>query len=265
MNRTIRFVMCCVITGCAAGAVAAQSSSRVTRPPLVTAESEPWYLEGTPITFAGQVYHLAGPRVHFIPSEMVRSGHFHGVPLYARTTIEPYSIVFLPVGGGLMQPYERRRAGELAGTVGSTAPSFPVALSSDASADYAAFGPQAPAPPRLADPAFDARLFMGPEPVGTTGVALAASLPAPPPLVDLAVQARRRRAESPNAIFVQYDAARWFSSGPAVAFDESRFVRIGEKDGFPIYRERRGPASTIYVPVAKDAAGALAPYARRGR
>jgi hypothetical protein len=263
MNGTIRLVMCCVITGCVSAALAAQSSSRGTRPPLVTAESESWYLEGTPITFAGQTYHLAGSKVHFIPTEMVRSGDFLGVPLYARTTIEPYSMVFVPVAGGLMQPYERRRAGDIAGTVGSTASSFPVALSSDESSGYATFGHQAPAPPRHADPAFDAALFNGPEPVGTTGIGAAAPLAAPPPLVDLAVQARRRRAESPNAIYFQYDGARWFSSGSAVPFDASRFVRTGEKDGFPIYRTRRGPAATIYVPVAKDAAGALAPYTRR--
>lgn len=265
MNGRVRFVMCCVVTCCTAAALSAQSSSRQTRPPLVTAESEPWHLEGTPITFAGQVYYPAGPRVHFIPSEMVRSGDFRGVPLYARTTIEPYSVVFVPVGGGLMQPYERRRSGELAGTVGSTVPSFPVALSSDPFNEYAGFGPQAPAPPHHGDPAFDAHLFSGPDPVGTTGITLAAPAPMPPPLVDLAVQARRRRAESPNAIFFQYDGARWFSSGPAVSYDSSRFVRTGEKDGFPIYKGRRGPASTIYVPVAKDAAEALAPYTRRDR
>ena len=71
-------------------------------------------------------YYPAGPRVHFMPFEMVRSGDFLGIPLYSRTTIEPYSVVFIPVGGGMMQPYERRREGELAGTVGSSAPSFPV-------------------------------------------------------------------------------------------------------------------------------------------
>ena len=120
---------------------------RGTRPPAVTAELAPWYVNGSPITFAGHFYYPAGPRVHFLPFEMVRSGDFLGIPLYSRTTIEPYSVIFIPVGGGMMQPFERRREGELAGTEGSSAPSFPVALDSDSALDNVSYGPAAAAPP----------------------------------------------------------------------------------------------------------------------
>ena len=104
-------------------AAAAQMTMRPTPVPIVTAENEYWYLEGEPITFSGSIYYPAGPEIYFIPYEMVRSGEFRGIPLYSRTTIEPFSKVFVPLPGGRMLPYERRRAGDLAGTTGSTAPS----------------------------------------------------------------------------------------------------------------------------------------------
>ncbi len=54
----------------------------------------------------------------FSGDQMVRTGYYNGVPLYADTTIEPYSVVLVPVGRGQMRPYERIRDGELAGTTG---------------------------------------------------------------------------------------------------------------------------------------------------
>ena len=85
---------------------------------------------GEPIVFAGNYYYPAGPAIHFLANEMVPTGSYRGIQLYSRTTIEPYSVVFVPVAGGLMQPYERRRAGDLAGTTGSSVPSFPVEIPS---------------------------------------------------------------------------------------------------------------------------------------
>ena len=41
----------------------------------------------------------------------------------------PYSIVYVPIGRGLLQPYERIRQGELAGSTGSRTPAFPVRAS----------------------------------------------------------------------------------------------------------------------------------------
>ena len=59
--------------------------------------------------FAGSLYYPAGPVVFFNGDVMVRTGYYYGVPLYADTTIEPYSIVLVPIGRGQMQPYERLR------------------------------------------------------------------------------------------------------------------------------------------------------------
>jgi hypothetical protein len=99
-----------------------QVQSRPTDAPLVTADNESWYVNREPIQFAGDLYYLAGAAVFFNANTMVHSGHYNGVPLYADTTLEPYSIVYVPFERGLMQPYERPRQG----TVASRTPSFPV-------------------------------------------------------------------------------------------------------------------------------------------
>ena len=128
-------------------AASAQATYRPTRPPIVTAESERWYLEGQPITYWGSVYYPAGPAVFFNPNEMARSGDYKGIPLYAMKTRDLFDVVFVPVGSGLLQPYERRRDGDVAGTVGNSAPSFPVDRDYEPSLWDAV--PQAAGPPVL--------------------------------------------------------------------------------------------------------------------
>jgi hypothetical protein len=94
--------------------------------PTITAENEPWFLARAPLMIGGILYVPAGPQVHFNRDEMVRTGFYGAVPVYVQTTIEPGSVIFVPLSGGLMQPYQRRRSGELAGTEGSIPPSFPI-------------------------------------------------------------------------------------------------------------------------------------------
>src|SRR5688500_828024 len=103
----------------------AQVNSRPTEAPIVTAENDSWYRRGEPVVVSGEFYYPAGPTTFFNGNVMVRVGHYNGVPLYANTTLEPHSIVLVPVGRNLMQPYERPRTGDLAGTTGSRLPSFP--------------------------------------------------------------------------------------------------------------------------------------------
>lgn len=268
MTRTAALVISCAIATCTAQPAAAQSTMREPGPSAVTADAEPWYLSGSPVTFAGRTYYPAGARMHFIPSEMVLSGEFRGVPLYSRTTIEPYSLVFVPVAGGLFQPYERRRDGDLAGTVGSSAPSFPVTLASEESlAGESPSLPQAAAPPMRGRITSAADLAAVPRPVGTTGSSATTGTAAPttdvPSLAPSRPAAARRiphRPDAINGIFITYAGDRWFSSGPPVLFDASRFEVTGSREGFPVYRDRTAPRSTIYVPVAVGAAGLVAPY-----
>ncbi len=248
----------------------AQVSMQPTPRPLVTAESEGWYVAGEPITFAGTFYFPAGAQVYFDGNQMVRSGFYLGIPLYTRTTEEPYSRVYVPLAGGLMQPYERRRAGDVAGTVGSTTPEYPVVLPSEESGQ-AAVGmagiAQAPAPPTMAPyanlpaTAPRANVIVPPPPTGTSGTL------APPPAPRAASTRRGSgsalRPGALNGMYIEFDHARWFSSGPTTLLDPSRFTRIGDYRGFNVYRDRAGSPATIYVQLAQNVTSYVTPYSRR--
>ena len=278
-GRARKFIAAVFVAAmCLPAGVRAQVALQPTPPPSETAENTAWYLGGEPITFAGNIYHPAGPQVFFNRYEMIRSGFYEGVPLYTRTTLEPFSAVFVPVGGGLMQPYERRRAGDLAGTSGSTTSAFPVVTPAEQDTDRSlGFMPQAAAPPtRVATSIGDTSRELtdvtpgtnqrfrspAPAPVGTSGSnpeAVAAPAPSPTPTAPLR---SARRPQGLNGIFIEYDNRRWFNSGPAVELAASTFVKVGQYQGFPVYEQpnRRG---TIYVPATADAEGLLTPYAVR--
>jgi hypothetical protein len=227
-------------------AVAAQVTLRPTPPPTVTAENSEWYQFREPAVVGGITYYPAGPQVFFDQNEMVRSGFYHGVPIYMRSTEEPFSRSYVPLAGGLMQPYERRRSGELAGTVGTTTPSFPVDRSPDLASLVTQSGPQAAGPPSVV--AVDANQ----PPVGTTGrvegAAPAARSPRP-----------SRRAL--NAVYIIYNGQRWVNAGPPVEMD-ARFAINGRYFGLPVYEDRHDVTGTIYVPVSEAASALLTPYSR---
>lgn len=246
---------------------AAQVSLQTTPPPTITAENESWYLSGEPVTFGGSVYYPAGPITHFQRNEMVRTGAVGPVPIYVRTTQEAGSVIYVPLAGGVMKPYERRRSGELAGTVGSSAPSFRVVLPSEeapqqyigapvlesvpvpvGTTGYVPANTVAPAPTPAAVP----------EAVGTSGVMTVAA-PATP------ARTRIQTAQRPvglNTVFVDFQDARWFAAGATVEFTPGRFSRIGEHRGFDVYQEN-GQPGTIFLALVDGTPGLLAPYKRR--
>jgi hypothetical protein len=237
-------------------AAPAQILMRPAEKPLVTAENERWYLAGQAITFSGSIYDPAGAAVFFNPYEMVRSGAFEGVPLFSKAAREPFGVVYVPVGRGLMQPYERRGDGDGPG-VGRYASSYPAHRDSEVWGT----GPQAAGPPTGGDLLYtsqgyatshDAGTPMDPSRMtpGRTPVAARAAGPLTSALEPTGL----------NAFFIQYQGRRWFSSGPAVPLDESNFSRAGEYRGFPVYVAGNQPADTIYVAVAADAPGLLTPY-----
>jgi hypothetical protein len=254
----------------AATPAAAQIQSRPTDPPLVTAVNESWYRLREPIQFAGDLYYPAGPTVFFNGNVMVRTGHYNGVPLYADTTLEPYSMVLVPVSRGQLQPYERRRSGDLAGTTASRAPSFPVGSQAERAL------PQAPTAPTAAPRSTGAIVVSTPEtgvasrdagsdrpvgtagritapaalerPVGTTGVAR--RVPATPSLTSL------RRPEGNDGVWMQFAGAKWVSAGPAIPRAGAEYRIVGQHGGFPVLA-RADRENTIYLPAG---AGLLAPY-----
>jgi hypothetical protein len=262
---TIRNVLlgAAILTSCTAPA-AAQISMRPTPPPPVTAESQDWYTSGGPISFDGAVFHPSGPITHFNRNEMVDAGTFERVTLYVRPTQEPGSVVYVPLAGGLMRPYERRRDGDLAGTVGSSAPAFPVSLSpAHDSAGFSILGyVQAPADPlrggalgipEHAAVATDASASA--RPVATSG-----SAPGPG-----SVPPRLQSGKQPvglNGVYISFDGSRWFASGQAKELVPGRFTTTGEYHGFPVYRDSLRP-DTIYVQTLAGSPGLVAPYSRR--
>jgi hypothetical protein len=246
-----------------ASAANAQSTWQPTRAPLVNAENTSWFQSAEPILWNGDYYFPAGAPRAFNQYQMVRSGSFTGIPLYTDATLEPYSIVFVPVSGGRVQPYERRRAGELAGTVGSLAPSLPTSIGVE-TATVSSIAPQALSSPSFA-PAYDVGpvdverpaetrtvVTPAPEVVGTAGRSTYA--PAQPVTTALP-------PTGANGIWVNFDGRRWYAGGKSIAYDAAQLDEIGTYQGWTVYGDK-GAASrtTIYIPVG---AGRLAAYSRR--
>jgi hypothetical protein len=237
--------------------VAAQIQNRPTDPPIVTAANESWYQLREPIMFAGEVYYRAGAAVFFDGKTMVRSGYYNGVPLYTDTTIEPYSIVLVPIRLGVLQPYERLRRGDLASTTGSRTPSFPVRATSDGPSFL---GVTAVAPTELprpigAIPASEVTAPVRPAPiVATTGVQSPEPARSPDgPMVSIL------RPESNEGVWIHYQGTKWISAGPAVPLRSTEFRAIGQYEGFPVFM-RLNEEKTIYLPTR---AGLVAPYKAR--
>jgi hypothetical protein len=233
----------------------AQVVSRPTEPPLVTAENDAWYRLREPVVLGGEAYYPAGATVFFNGNTMVRTGHYHGVPLYADATLEPYSIVFVPIGSGLMQPYERVRAGDLAGTVGSRTPSFPVRTRPEPrDVPVAASAPTSPPPSIRAVRAAEEGA------VGTTGrisepVAVGTGGTRASPQQRQSVTTLRP-AENNDGIWLRFMGAKWVSAGPAVALRAFDFVQVGEHAGFPVYARKGLDEDRIYLP----SAGGVVPF-----
>jgi len=258
-----------------------------TASPNVTAAATSWYAAGSPIFYAGNYYFPTGPSVFFDGNVMNRTGNYLGVPLYEDATLEPYSMVYVPIGNNLVRPYERRREGELVGTVGSRTPSFPIQRDSEYSAASGLTGIQVP--PLLGAPGAPEPLVM-PEairvpvavPVPTTLVAKLPDDLRVSGLIDVrivqpeqpaapgtaATRPGTRRSASPAAppprtnegVWIEFQGTRYYSAGASVIYDPARFRNVGDYRGFPVYREG-GAGDRIYVAVLPD--GPLAPFTKR--
>jgi hypothetical protein len=216
-----------------------------TPPPAVVADAEDWYRGGEPIPFADGFYYPVGAIQHFDANRMVRSGSYLGVPFYTDKFLDFYGKIFVPLSGGRLQPYERRRDGQLSGTTGSQAPSFPVGSSAEA-ARAAVLGPVV-----TLFETEDRQPPSAPPVVGTAGATGSAIAVAPPGVTSLA------RPTGLNAIFITYRGVRWRPAGAPVEFAEARFRAVEDYNGFPVFVAREGDAKTIYLP---SRAGMVTPY-----
>jgi hypothetical protein len=236
----------------------AQVQSRPTDPPSVTAEDAAWYGRGEPIQFAGNLYRRAGAAVFFDGNRMVRSGYFGGVPVYTDTTLEPYSVVFVPIRRGLMQPYELPRSGNLAGTTGSTAPSFPVSALPDGwTPPMAPSAPTGLGPVPLVAAEADPAAVLTPTLIPASQQAEVSApfenpLPRPiaPPLTPVEMQKAREK------VWVEYRGEKWIPAGPAIPFENSGLMQTGEYAGFPVF-SYAGQDARIFLP---GLPGLVAPY-----
>lgn len=235
-------------------------------PPQVTAANADWQLNGSAVFYAGDFYYPSGPTVYFDPYVMVRTGTYEGVPLYSDTTLEPYSIVYVPIGGKVMRPYEKRRAGTMEGTVGSRTPSFPVERDVEVSAATGTTLLQYP-PRGTMTPENAPEAAMPGRAVGTGGTtvptrrpsaAVGSIAPAAPPRPTYVESIPGPRSNS--GVWLEYDGAKWSARGAAVKYVPSEFVRVGEYQGFPVFRDRRQQSDAIYIPSVEG--GPLTPYRR---
>jgi len=233
----------------------AQVLLRPTPYPQVTAATALWQVRGDPVFHGGTFYYPKGPTVFFDGNVMNRTDTFEGVPVYADATQTPFSVIYIPIGRNLVRPYERVRDGELAGTVGSRTPSFPIQrdgeVSVAATAAPVAVGSTGIIPPPATP--LQSVAVEAPEAVGTTGVITS-------PIAAAAPTRPVRRANTPSLIqlWVPFDGARWYSAGSAVSYSAERFVQVGEYGSFPVYRDKNGSREVIYIPSVPG--GAVAPY-----
>jgi hypothetical protein len=259
------------------GAARAQMIWQPAPAPLVTADNTIWFTAGDPVEWNGDRYYPGGASQFFNAFQMVRAGSFKGIPLYTDTTLQPNSVVFVPLSGGRMQPYERTIPGTVAGTTGSRPPVVVAEIGPySAPLDGRA---QAAGPPAFA-PAYDvvmlesnASVTPGPTAVGTSGRSVPAaatsggSTAAPAPAAMTSPGARTvaappartstlRKPSGANGIWINFDGRRWFSGGKAIDYEAASLTQIGTYHGWSVYT-RNGDASMIYVP---STPGRLTPY-----
>lgn len=214
-----------------------------TPPPPVTAQYADWQFSDQPIVVNSLVYHPTRETRFFDGKIMAQIGVYERVPVYADVTLEPHSVIYVPVGRNLMRGYERRREGEIAGTVGSRTPAFPVDIPSSIQPRPEPLPTPIATPPSAALPPIE-RI----EPVSAPRSIPTRIESIPPPT-------------GPNGVWLSYNGERWYNRGSATTFDPNRFTKIGDYRGFSVYRDERGRADEIWVAVVKD--GPVAPYTRR--
>jgi hypothetical protein len=180
--------------------------------------------------------------VFFDPNVMVQVGVYRGVPIYADATLEPYSLVYVPVGGASMRRYERRRAGPLAGTAGSRTPWFIVE------------SPRATMAPR------DEQVE---SPVATAGVDPPGPATRSAAEVGLVVQPQVMESLPPptsnRGVWIEYEGGTWGSAGKAVRRSPA-LTAIGAYHGFRVFRD---PLRADVILVETVLNGLLAPYMRQ--
>ena len=223
--------------------------------PAISAAAASWQVNSEPIMVGGLTYYPTRGFRLFDGQILAQTGTYEGVPVYADSTIEPNSELYVPLGNGRMRVYERKREGELAGTTGSHLSTFPVD------------SPSVPTPrDRSVEGGGVTTPGSEPQAVGTVGT-LASGVASEAAVVRKGARPRRvvigsaPKPANVTGVWLEYDGVRWYSNGPAASVSPDRFEPVGEYHGFPVYRDTIAGTGDIWVSLVKD--GPLAPYTRR--
>ena len=228
--------------------------------PEVNAANASWQVNSEPITLGGLIFYPTREYRQFDGQVMAQIGVYEGVPMFADTTKEPWSLVYVPVGRERMRTFERARTGELEGTSGSRSASF-VTMPSNAGQEVTLATPANAGPPSATTE----------RPVGTAGSIVprpsatntaVANIPERSRVTRTRVETIPRPMATSNAgVWLDFNGARWYSAGSAVPYVADRFTPVGTYRGFRVYRANSGNRDRIWVSVVPD--GPVAPYDKR--
>jgi hypothetical protein len=236
MRRSV-LILFLIIAAAMPTTARAQTMQFKTPVPEVTAATAAWQVSSEPIVVSGLLYNATREMRIFDGQVMTQIDVYQRVPIYADTTREPFTVVYVPVGHDRMRAYER-------------APVSAFAVPSGRGAVPARLGSAVIAPPEEQSV------------VGTSGTIVSA--PAPPTPRS---SSRRTMVESiprprgTNGVWVEFRGSRWYNDGPATSYAPNRFTRIADYRGFPVYRDRTSNRDEVWIPSVIG--GPLAPYARR--
>ena len=194
---------------------------------------------GRPVVYQGGFYFPSGPTVFFDGATMVRVGTFRGLPIYVDPSLDPINVVFVPIGGKLMRPFERTNGDIQADLVVPDPPEFP----------------DPPEPPFGHRAHFDRH---DPPPS-----ALTPTLAQPGRVASASSQASRGPAS--RGLWIAFDGRMWTPTGPGPSQNSQgsqgpRLKLIGSYFGFPVFQDAARP-DRIFVPAT--AGGSLIQYDRR--
>jgi hypothetical protein len=66
-----------------------------------------------------------------------------------------------------------------------------------------------------------------------------------------------RPPENNDGVWILFEKQKWISAGRPMPFDSSTYVRVGEYDGFPVFKRAGANEDVVYLPVSN---GSIAPY-----
>jgi hypothetical protein len=198
--------------------------------PEVTAATAPWQVNDDYIVVQGLVYYPTRETRMFDSQVMTQIDVYEGVPVYADTTREPFTLVYVPLTRSNMRTYER-----------ADTPDTPVIS-----------GRGRAMPPRTAPTTgtIDRPLEIERESPADTTFRRRTFESIPPP-------------HDNSGVWISFNGRRWFSDGAAVVHMPNRFVQVGTYRGFPVYRDAWTADDRIWIPAVIG--GPLTPYGPRRR